>query len=57
MKAYRKVEVSTLIESGDRRGYYYDIADTLESMKGRYKYGGWASISIYGRPAFIFYVK
>jgi len=57
MELVDKVEVSSIAEYGDRRGYYYEIANVLDSLKDDYKYFGWAEISVYGRPVIAFYAK
>jgi len=46
-----------MTEYGDRRGYYYEIADVLDRLKDDYRYFGWAEISVYGRPVIAFYAK
>ena len=57
MKLVDKVEVGSMIEYGDHRGYYYEIANVLDRLKDNYKYFGWAEASVYGRLVIAFYAK
>jgi len=57
MNLVDKVEVSSMAEYGDRRGYYYEISNVLDRLKDDYKYFGWAEVSVYGRPVIAFYAK
>lgn len=55
---YHTVTLKYLTESGDRRGWFYEISDTLRGMKANgYRFGGWAETSVFGNPAITFYVK
>jgi len=45
MQLEREISISEMVEYGDRRGYFYEIANILEDLADRFEFIGWTEIN------------